>query len=245
MNTEAQRTPPIGPATAIMLAHEEFARREDAEILSGVKEWKDIRARMRLEGCANDLPDQMFALQGKIARCAPFGFQGAAKLLDMAADIVGEQMRSRDTIYGDGPVFELISRVLGQLNYESGPIAEEQREHVERQAMGEATRGESDHPDAELLALEAEFHKIEDAGLAADEAGDEQAEQAVKERWNEVVGRIAAVPAHTADGVAVKVRFLLLSATEGDTPYDKQLGTTALEALARLGRQSLRGGRGC
>ena len=136
MTTETQRTPPVEPAIATMLADEEFARREDGDILSRIKEWKLIRARMRLEGCSNDLPYRMAALQGEIARCSPTSFQGVTRMLEMAADIVSEEMRDRDTIFGDGPVFELICRVLRQLYYESGPIAQEQREDVERQAGG-------------------------------------------------------------------------------------------------------------
>ena len=57
-------------------------------------------------------------------------------MLKMAADIVSEHMRDQYTISGDGPVFELICRVLKELKEESGPIAQEARQDVERRAGG-------------------------------------------------------------------------------------------------------------
>ncbi len=92
-----------------------------------------------------------------------------------------------------------------------------------------------EHPDAELLALDAQYREAPRAAMAAEEAGDKAAQQAADKRFNEALEGIATLPAHTADGVAVKVRHLLEGIRDGITDFDEKIAITALVALARLG----------
>ncbi len=92
-----------------------------------------------------------------------------------------------------------------------------------------------DHPDAELLAFETQYREAPKAAVDAEEACDKETGRAADKRWNVALDAIATLPAHTADGVAVKVRRLLEGIRDGITDFDEKIARTALEALARLG----------
>ena len=92
-----------------------------------------------------------------------------------------------------------------------------------------------EHPDAELLACEAEYYQAGQVGVAADDVGDTETSENALERERAALRKIAELPAHTAEGIAVKVRFLHKSIVDGPTDHDMQTAATALEALTRLG----------
>ncbi len=94
----------------------------------------------------------------------------------------------------------------------------------------------SDHPDAKLFALVAEYRKATEAWGAAEEAGDKAAERDANERERAALRGMAALPAHTADGIELKLRHLLEAIRDGTTDFDEKIAITALVALARLGR---------
>ena len=94
----------------------------------------------------------------------------------------------------------------------------------------------SDHPDAELFTLVAEYRKAMEAWGAA--AGDKAAERDAGEREDAALRGMAALPAHTPDGIALKFRHLLEAIRDGTTDFDEKIAITALEDLARLGRQA-------
>lgn len=97
-----------------------------------------------------------------------------------------------------------------------------------------------DHPDVEILALEAKLDEADQAGRVAAEASDEEAEKAANERWREALRQIAALPACTVDGVAVKARRLIEVIEHGPTEFDEQVARTALADLERLsGKQAV------
>ena len=95
-----------------------------------------------------------------------------------------------------------------------------------------------DHPDAELFTLVAEYHKAAEAGGAAREAGDKAAERDANERERAALRGLAALPAHTPDGIALKFHHLLEAIRDGTTDFDEKITITAFEDLARLGRQA-------
>lgn len=89
-----------------------------------------------------------------------------------------------------------------------------------------------DHPDAELLALERQLldidAKLNTRGLLSDDEAD-----VVIEKHSAIERRIAAAPAHTPEGIAVKVRRMQAEMLV-ETDYDRDNFRTVLEALSRI-----------
>ena len=89
-----------------------------------------------------------------------------------------------------------------------------------------------DHPDAELLRLEREIADASDAGNAA--ATDEEAEPFL-DLGTKLRNRLAEMPAHTPDGIIVKLdEYLSLHKVNASSVWDKDLLRTIREALERL-----------
>ena len=108
-----------GTADVMRLMPDEPVR-EDAALVGLIEEWEAVRARLRLyyadasTGTTEDLHrmiDQMLSLEARVTRFHPGSMIGARKLLSMASDILAERIRDPDSLLGDGPALELVSRV--------------------------------------------------------------------------------------------------------------------------------------
>jgi hypothetical protein len=102
-------------------------------------------------------------------------------------------------------------------------------------ALAPAPPAAAAHPDARLLALQAEAKRADADYAAACEAESGDAELAAAfARWEAVARVIADIPADGLAGVAVKARFLLVALANGAANVDHAIADSLAADLARL-----------